>query len=206
MRVKDLMSSPVVCVSPDTPLRQVATILVDRGISALPVVNAEGRLVGIVSEADLVRVATGEGPTHPAHADPLVPVVPTRVGDVMTRDVVTLPEEADAVDAARLMLERRVKRLPVMAGDHVVGVVSRRDLLRTMVRDDADIAAEVESLLGKEAFMVGRFGVEVRRGVVTLSGGGEPSERRLAELIARGVSGVLGVRFDESDAGVGARG
>jgi CBS domain-containing protein len=200
------MTAPVVCVSVETPLKEVASILVERGISAVPVVEADGRLVGIVSEADLVLLATTDEPSgDPLSAEPSARPIPARAGEVMTRNVVTLPGEADATEAARLMLERGVKCLPIVAGEHVVGVLSRRDLLRTMVREDAEIAADMEALLRDEAFMVGRFGVAVPRGVVTLTGAGGPSERRLAELLARSVAGVLGVRF-ESDAEVGARG
>jgi CBS domain-containing protein len=196
MRVRDLMTTPVVCVSVETPLKQVASILVERGISAVPVVEADGRLVGIVSEVDLVLLAATDGPTgDPLSAEPSARRIPARAGDVMTREVITLPGQADVAEAARLMLERGVKCLPIVAGEHVVGILSRRDLLRTMVREDAQIAADLEALLRDEAFMVGRFGVAVRRGVVTLTGAGGPSERRLAELLARSVAGVLGVRF-----------
>jgi CBS domain-containing protein len=206
MRVRDLMSSPVVCVSPDTPLKQVAAILVERGISAVPVVQEDGWMIGIVSEADLVRLETGDDPLrHVRPTAPLPTTVPQRADEVMTRDVIALPAEADAAEAARLMIERHVKRIPIMSGQRVVGILSRRDLLRTMVRDDTEIKADLDALLADQAYMVGRFGVTVSGGVVTLVGEGGPSARRLAELLAQGVPGVLGVRF-ESEAAVGVRG
>jgi CBS domain-containing protein len=205
MRVKDLMSKPVVCVSVETSLKEVASILVEREISAVPVVDEDRHLVGIVSEADLVRLETVDDPRrHILPTDPLAREIPRQVGEVMTREVIALPEDADAAEAARLMIERHVKRIPIVSGPHVIGILSRRDLLRTMVREDAEIKADVDSLLGDESFMVGRFRVSVGGGVVTLAGEGSSSERRLAELLARGVPGVLGVRF-ESEA-VGARG
>lgn len=206
MRVKELMTSPVVCVSPGTPLKQVASILVERGISGVPVVEDDGWLVGIVSEADLVRLETSEDPRRhilPAQEPP--PKVRMRAGEVMTRDVIALPEDADAAEAARLMVERRVKRIPIVSGARVVGILSRRDLLRTMVREDSEIKTDVEALFGDQAFMVGRFDVAVHGGEVVLTGGSGPSERRLAELLARSVPGVLGVRFD-LDAEVASRG
>jgi CBS domain-containing protein len=206
MRVKELMSTPVVCVSPTTPLKQVASILVERGISAVPVVGDDGWLVGIVSEADLVRLEMSEDPRrHLLPTGETPPKVRMQADEVMTRDVIALPEDADAAEAARLMVERRVKRIPIVSGARVVGILSRRDLLRTMVREDSEIKADVDALIGDQAFMVGRFDVIVRGGEVVLDGGGSPSERRLAELLARSVPGVLGVRF-EFGAEVGAKG
>jgi CBS domain-containing protein len=206
MRVKDLMSSPVVCVSPETPLKQVASILVERRISGVPVVDSIEHLVGIVSEGDLVPLQSTPDPL--AHAGPTRPLpvtVPTRADEVMTRTVICLPPDADAAEAARAMIDRRVKSVPIVDRDRVVGIVSRRDLLRTMVRDDSEIKADVEALLLDEAFVVGGFAVSVTGGAVTLSPADSRSERRLAELLVRSVPGVLGVRF-ESVAPVGAKG
>jgi CBS domain-containing protein len=206
MRVKELMSAPVVCVSPDTPLKQVASILVERGISAVPVVEEDGWLVGIVSEADLIRLETSEDPRrHILSRGDAREHVPATAGEVMTRDVIALWEDADAAEAARLMVERRVKRIPIVSGGQVVGILSRRDLLRTMVRSDAEIKADVEALLSDQAFLVGQFEVVVAGGEVVLVGTGSEAERRLTELLARSVRGVLAVRF-ESEAGVAAGG
>jgi len=197
MRVKELMSAPVVCVSATTPVKEVAAILVERRISAVPVVDDDERLVGIVSEADLIALETSDDPRrhilpwHPSEA-----LVARKAEEVMTRDVVTLPEDADAAEAARLMLQRNIKRIPVVAGDRVVGIVSRRDLLRTLARGDGEILAEVEELLEDETFTFGRFVPDVHDGVVTLTGDADRSERRLVELVVRSVPGVLGVRFE----------
>ena len=201
------MSSPVVCVSPETPLKQVASILVERGISGVPVVDSNEHLVGIVSEGDLVPLQATDDPL--AHAGPTRPLpvtVPKRAEEVMTRTVICLsPPDADAAEAARAMIERRVKSIPIVNRDRVVGIVSRRDLLRTMVRDDSEIEADVEALLLDEAFVVGQFAVDVRGGAVTLTPVDGRTERRLAELLVRSVPGVLGVRF-EAVAQVGAKG
>jgi len=206
MRVKELMSAPVVCVAPQTPLKEVAALLVDRRISAVPVVDSSECLVGIVSEADLVSLETGEDPRrHILPPHPSTRPVPQQASEVMTREVVTLPEEADAAEAARLMLDRKVKRIPVVAGDRIVGIISRRDLLRAMARSDPEILAEVEELLQDEILFLGRFSASVQGGGVTLAGEGGRSERRLAELVARSVPGVLGVRF-ETEAPVTAAG
>lgn len=130
MRTRDVMSSPVVTVAPDAHLKDVAATLVEHGINAVPVVEEGDRLVGIVTEADLLTLeaaltpgarpgslAAGKGPPHTA-------------GEVMSRSVYTLTEDTDATEAARLMLRHRLKSVPVVAGDRVVALVARRDLLR----------------------------------------------------------------------------
>ena len=206
MRVKDLMSSPVVCVSPETPLKQVASILVERRISGVPVVDSSEHLVGIVSEGNLVPLQSTDDPL--AHVGPTRPfpvTVPKRAEEVMTRTVICLPPDADAAEAARAMIERRVKSIPIVSRGRVVGIVSRRDLLRTMVREDSEIKDDVEALLRDQAFVVGRFAVDVRGGAVTLTRVDGRSEHRLAELLVRSVPGVLGIQF-EAEAPVTAGG
>jgi len=197
MRIKDVMTAPVVCVFAATPVKEIAGILVDRKISAVPVLDEADRLIGIVSEADLIPLETGDDPRR--HLRPWHPseqFVARRADEVMTRTVVTLPEEADASEAARLMLERHIKRIPIVSGDRVVGIVSRRDLLRTLARSDEEILAEVEEMLEDDTLALGRFDPAVDGGVVTLVGEADRSERRLVELVVRSVPGVLGVRFE----------
>lgn len=196
MRVKDVMTTPVVTLRPETPIKEAAALLVRHGISGAPVVGENEELVGIVSECDLMVLGTSPDPRSR-----ILPHrwrwfrVPRRVEEVMTREVVTLPERADVADAARLMLERRLKRIPVVTEARVVGIVSRRDVLRLLARSDAEIAAEIAELLNDEILMLGRFEADVEDGVVTLSGPDDRRARRLAELLARSVGGVLGVRF-----------
>ena len=150
MRTRDVMSSPVVTVAPDTHLKDVAATLVEHGINAVPVVEDGDRLVGIVTEADLLTLeaaltpgarpgslAAGKGPPHTA-------------GEVMSRSVYTLTEDTDATEAARLMLRHRLKSVPVVAGDRVVGIVARRDLLRLVARGDNDIRADLQHRLQEQ--------------------------------------------------------
>lgn len=198
MRAKDIMTTPVITVTPDTPLKEVAALLVDRDISAVPVVDDAEELVGIVSEADLVPLETTPDPQSR-----IIPRrwrrfrVPQTASEVMSREVAALPEEADVAEVARLMLEKRVKRIPIVSGARVVGIVSRRDVIKVLARTDAEILREVEELLDEEILMLGRFEPEVSGGVVILTGTGprEPARRRLAELLARSVPGVIEVRF-----------
>jgi CBS domain-containing protein len=197
VRVREVMSSPVVTVVPGMPLKEVAKVLVTHGISAVPVVDA-GDLVGILSEADLVPLELAPDPR--AHLAPLPEAsqaAPRVASQAMTREVVALPEEADVADAGRLMLERRIKSIPVVRGRRVVGIVARRDLLEVLARSDEDIARELEALLAAELGAPSPYRVTVRDGVVDLAGPPDPVDRRLATLLARGVPGVLEVRLDE---------
>jgi CBS domain-containing protein len=197
VRVREIMSSPVVTVPPGMPVKEVAKVLVTQGISAVPVVD-DGALVGILSEADLVPLELVPDPR--AHLAPLPEASPTAsriASEAMTRDVIALPEEADVADAGRLMLERRIKSIPVLRGRRVVGVVARRDLLEVLARSDEQIARDVEALLATELGSPCPYRVTVRDGVVDLTGPPDPVDRRLATLLTRGVPGVLQVRLDE---------
>jgi CBS domain-containing protein len=197
MRVRDVMSSPVVTVAPDTHLKEVADLLVRHEVSAVPVVE-DGALVGIVSEADLVPLELAPDPR--AHLAPVrepPPGVPRVVAEVMTREVVALPEGADASEAGRLMLERRIKSIPVVQGRRVVGIVARRDLLKVLARGDEEIAGDLRTLLEEELGPPSPYRVTVRDGVVELTGPPDPTVRRLATLLVRGVPGVVEVRFPQ---------
>jgi CBS domain-containing protein len=197
MRVRDVMSSPVVTVAPDTHLKEVADLLVRHEVSAVPVVE-DGALVGIVSEADLVPLELAPDPrAHLALVREPPPGVPRVVAEVMTREVVALPEGADAAEAGRLMLERRIKSIPVVQGRRVVGIVARRDLLKVLARGDEEIAGDLRTLLEEELGPPSPYRVTVRDGVVELTGPPDPTVRRLATLLVRGVPGVVEVRFPQ---------
>jgi CBS domain-containing protein len=195
MRVKQVMSSPVVTVRPGTPVKEVAAVLVGCGISAVPVVGEDGRLLGIVSEGDLVPLqALPEPGRYPGRAE-LAGFLPRTAADAMTTRVVTVGEDADAAQAARLMLERSVRSLPVLRGGRLTGIVSRRDLLRALARRDAELRAEVEELLADPNLLLGAVGVAVDGGVVRLTGARDRATRRLAGVLARSVPGVVAVSF-----------
>ena len=198
--LRDVMSSPVVTVAPDAHLKDVAATLVERGINAVPVVEEGDRLVGIVTEADLLTLeaaltpgarpgslAAGKGPPHTA-------------GEVMSRSVYTLTEDTDATDAARLMLRHRLKSVPVVAGDRVVGIVARRDLLRLVARGDNDIRADLQHRLQEQVHALQRLDLHVEDGVVTIDGPVGPLARQLVDALARTVPGVLEVRSTTSSA------
>jgi CBS domain-containing protein len=201
MRAKDVMTSPVVTVTADTSIKDGAAILVQKKISALPVVSFSNELIGIVSEADLVRLEMEPDPRRHVipqrqHTKP----TPRVVGEVMTKDVIAVPEDADVALVARLMLERHLKSIPVVIGTDLVGIVARRDVLKVLARSDLEIHVELEDLLDEEIQMMGRYRARVADGIVTLIGPTDRASRRLAELLARSVPGVIEVRFERGEA------
>jgi CBS domain-containing protein len=140
VKVTEIMSRPVITVSPETQVKEAARLLVERGISALPVLDVRGALVGIVSEADLMSMQ--ERPDPRGQATPLPPSAgssPASVAEVMTRHVLTLQVGSEVSQAVRAMLEAGVKRMPVMRGKQLVGIVSRRDLMRVIARPDESL-------------------------------------------------------------------
>src|ERR1700736_1172953 len=186
MRASQVMTSPAVTVQPDTSIKEAARLLTERHISALPVVDEKG-LVGIVSEADLLNLETNPDPR--AQMTPMPPrtrPLPSRVEEVMSRNVLTVTEETDVGIAAQRMLEAGVKRLPVLRGEQVVGIVSRHDLLRVMAMDDGDIEEGVRR--------IGELNVTVKDGLVEISGTTDTRLLRLADVLVRSVPGVLDVR------------
>ncbi|HSH99602.1 MAG TPA: CBS domain-containing protein [Reyranella sp.] len=131
MRAKDVMSGSVMSVPADTTVLEAAKFLVNRQISAVPVVDAAGVMVGIVSEADLIGNADDFRASHASRA--------RKVTDVMTRDVIAASEDAPLSEIVRLMTGHGVKRIPILRDGAIVGIVSRIDILRGMIslgRDD----------------------------------------------------------------------
>lgn len=185
------MTTDVVTTTPRESVKAVTQRLLERRVSALPVVDDEGRLVGIVSELDMLRLRVPADPRahlFPQH-QPDAPA-PRTVEDVMTREVYALPQSADAAAFASLMLESGVKSVPVVQGELLVGIVGRRDLLRLLARDDAVIRADIDELLASDDALAGwRADVEV--GEVTLTGGGTPAQADAAQRLVRSVPGVV---------------
>ena len=129
MRAKDVMSNGVMSLAADATVLEAARLLVNCHVSAMPVVDEAGRMVGIVSEADLLGcMADGDEPTNEA-----VDIRSRKVDEVMTRDVVTADEDMPVAALAKLMTDRWVKRLPILRDGAVVGIVSRIDLLRALI-------------------------------------------------------------------------
>jgi CBS domain-containing protein len=185
------MTTDVVTTTPQESVKAVTQRLLERRVAALPVVDDEGRLVGIVSELDMLRLRVPPDPR--AHlfpqSQPDAPA-PRTVDEVMTRDVYALPHSADAAAFASLMLESGVKSVPVVRGELLVGIVGRRDLLRLLARDDEAIRGEIEELLASDGVLSG-WRAEVDDGEVTLTGSGAPDSSDAAQRLVRAVPGVV---------------
>ena len=195
MRAKDLMTTPVVTVRPDTPAKEAARLLASRGFTALPVVDAD-TLLGVVTEADLIDGRILPDPRSLIGDDPPPPSEPRAhlVADAMTSDPVVVASTTDAVEVARVMLDRHLRTLPVVDDGRLVGIVTRRDLLRTIARHDRDIAQDVRHRLAIACR--GSWNVDVTDGVVTLSTDrADASERHVAQVVAAALPGVLGVHL-----------
>ncbi|MBL1109010.1 CBS domain-containing protein [Streptomyces sp. 5-8] len=200
--VNDVMTQRVVALRTGAVFKDIVKVMREWRVSALPVLDDAGRVVGVVSESDLLlkeeyRDGDTGGHAQDRHSAEARKANAVTAAELMTAPAVTVAADATLAQAARLMARHRVKRLPVVDREGLPqGIVSRSDLLRVFLRDDADIAEEVRRdvvrLLGARATTVR---VEVRDGVVTLAGGvRETALIPLAARLARSVPGVVDVR------------
>ncbi|MGO4257406.1 CBS domain-containing protein [Marmoricola sp. RAF53] len=199
MLVREVMTSSVVSVSPGTTLKQVLALLAEHRVTALPVLDDTGRLVGVVSEADVL--AETVVPDQRAHERPVEPGPgpgSTRVEQVMSRHLLTVPPAAEVAEAAALMIGSTVKSLPVIERGRLVGMISRRDLVAVLARGDAAIEAEVDELVRASGY---DWTAEVDDGVVLLDGPSRADERAIAKVLVGSVPGVLGLRFPDQRRG-----
>jgi len=199
--VKDVMTAEVVAVRRDTTFKELAAVLRRYRVSALPVVDDAGRVIGVVSEADLLAKEALADPGVMAevlHRKDVRKAEGLTAGDLMTSPPVTAAPEDPIGQAARMMHFMRVKRLPVVnSGGQLVGIVSRSDVLAVFDRPDEDIRTEiVDSMLLHEFLIDPRlFKVTVESGVVTMEG--TPETAALGHALvrkARHVPGVVAVR------------
>lgn len=146
MIARDVMTRDVVSVTPDTPVRKIASLLVKRGIGAVPVIDSSGAPIGIVSEADLIRPdrAAREARRQSwleilAEGEPLAPELLAWLGSqnhsasaVMSAPVITVSEETNLREIAEILTTRRIKRVPVVTDGRIVGIISCADLVRAL--------------------------------------------------------------------------
>jgi CBS domain-containing protein len=193
MRAREIMTSPAVTVRADTHVKDAAALLASRGFSALPVVDDGEQLIGIVSEADLVRDRIPRDPRHRVHEarPPQRLVARPTVGEVMSATVTTMGPGADVAELAAALLSSGHRCMPIVEGSRVVGVVSRRDLVRVVGREDGAIAKDVLHKL--EIYGgPGRWQVEVHDGVATIGDTfDDQTDRHVARVIAEAVPGVV---------------
>jgi CBS domain-containing protein len=215
MKASDVMTREVVTTSPEASVKDVAVLMINHRVSGVPVLDQEGRLVGIVTEGDLLRRAESGSVRRPSGwrdwfsansglAAEYAKSHGRRVSDVMTHEVVTLPESAGMVEIADLMETKRIKRIPVVEDDRLVGIVSRANLLQVLASGGVTTADEerdrtIRTLLITELrkHKWGRpaeDGVVVTDGVVHFWGVvGSEAERNALRVAAENIPNVRGV-------------
>jgi CBS domain-containing protein len=213
MKVSDIMTRRVIPVAPDATIREAVDVMLKHHISGLPVVDAHGALVGIVTEGDFLRrpetgterrrarwldavFGPAEGAKRYVHSHG------TRVGEVMTRKVITVDEHESLEQVVHLMETRRVKRLPVLRGGKVVGIVSRANLMRALASvhrassagtpDDAAVRARILEEIERQSWSAGaQVDVVVRDGLADIWGTiADPEQRAALEVLVANVPGV----------------
>jgi CBS domain-containing protein len=204
--VKDVMTSHVVSVTRGASFRTMAAALREHRISAFPVVDDDGKVIGVVSEADMLakEALDSEPRAMPGMITGLLrrreheKARGTTAGDLMTSPAVTVTPDDTLERAARLMYTHRVKRLPVIdANGHLVGIIGRADLLASFDRSDTDIRREILDQVIRNDLRTDPavFTVEVKDGIVTLEGVAETKEfgHEIVQRV-RHVQGVVAVR------------
>ncbi len=201
--VSDVMTRRVVTASPETTFKDAVGLLQHNRVSGLPVVDRTGKLVGIVSEADLLNKAEKREPDayvleSRRHRLDRSRAAALDVASAMSRDVTTVRADAPIALAAREMHSRGFKRLPVVDPDgRVVGIVSRSDLLKVFLRSDQELRAEIGRVLdhAQRNWGASALDAEVTAGVVDLAGSFRSKNQLEATLRAvAGVDGVIGIR------------
>jgi len=201
--VRDVMSTHVIAVRQSAPYKEMAAILHEQRVSAFPVIDDDNKVIGVVSEADLLTKEALEG-TVPGVSQSMMSqreharASAVTAAELMTTPPVTIGPDEPVTQAARLMYSRRVKRLPVTSDDGtLIGIVSRADVLSVYSRPDADIQREIIQDLIQGMFLCdpARFAVSVTDGIVTIEGTAESTVvgRDIIEA-ARHVEGVVSVR------------
>ena len=215
MRAHQIMTRQVLSVGPDTPVLEAANVMLQQHISGLPVIDKSGKLVGVVSEGDFIRraeIGTGRkrgrwlqfliGPGKSAME--FVREQGRRVSEVMTPEPYTITEDTQLEDIVQLMEKRNIKRLPVLRGDAVVGIVTRSNLLQAVANlardvpdptaDDDHIRTRVIAAIEKNDWHPYGLSVVVRDGIVHLNGVITDERSREASIVAaENVSGVTTV-------------
>ena len=215
MRAKDVMIRAVVTASPDTTVEGLARLIINLRISGVPVLDTDGRLVGIVTEGDLLRrVETGTERHLPRWSEPFssnsrlaadyIKSHAKRVADIMTREVFSVEEMATLGEVADLLETKHIKRVPVVHDGKIVGIVSRADLLKVLASGGAETAdAEQDRAIRRQLLTelreqkwadAGEGRVVVSDGIVHLWGiVGSEDERRALRIAAENTLGVRGI-------------
>jgi CBS domain-containing protein len=202
MKVKDLMTTDVLTVRPSTQLKEAAALLAEHRISGLPVVDDQGRVLGVLSEGDILYKETG-AKDKPGLIDRLLSVPPIgldlklaakTVGEAMSAPALTIGPRRPVTEAASVMIDEGVNRLPVIDDEErLIGIITRADLVRAFVRSDPEIEEEIRDDVFRRTLWLepDTLQIEVKGGEVRLAG--EVETRTDAELIPTFVQRVPGV-------------
>jgi CBS domain-containing protein len=203
VKVGDVMSQEIVTITEDAVLKEAATVMVKSGVSGLPVVSDDRKVIGIITEADFVSAEASRawgrqrrrllanflGDAKPPNAK--------TVGDVMTSDPHTIDSGSTVTEAARMMTDLRVKRLPVVLPDNtLVGIISRADVMGVFARPDEELSDVIANdvAVGVLGLSPGEVSVAVEDGVASMSGHVPyRSDARILEELATRVEGVVAV-------------
>lgn len=226
MRAVDVMTPNVITVTLDTEVREIAGLLLEHNISALPVVDASGNVLGIVSEGDLMRrVENGTGRrkswwlrsifTGANDASEYIKRHARKAGEIMTPNPVTITEDEPLHRVARMLEKQHIKRVPVVRDGKLVGIVSRANLLQGLaagsavesetVADDRAIRdAIIKEIRNNTGVWVERINVIVSQGVVQLWGLVDSQQQKIAAQVA--AENTPGVKSVENNLGMMPRG
>lgn len=209
MKVEEIMTRDVLTIGPEAPLKDVARILVEHRVSGIPVCDIERHVLGVVSEGDILYKAQAReergGPLawllDTGSAAATAKAAARTVSEAMTAPALTISPFRPVDEAARVMTEHGVNRLPVVADGKLVGIVTRADVVRAFARDDATIRREIVEELLERTFWLepGTVQVDVDAGHVRLSG--RLQTRSDADMLERLVARVAGVVAVESELG-----
>ena len=211
MRVEDVMTADVITVGPEVSVHKAARLMSDHGVSGLPVVDADGRVIGIVTEGDLILRQAAPRARHWWHrffADPdglardYQKAAGTTVGEVMTRVVVSVSPSLEIDSAARILHDRGLRRAPVVRNERLVGILARGDLVKALAAapvfkvwaPDDELVRAMRARIKAEPWTSPGIVVEASDGVVTLWGTVvSEAERSALETMARALPGCRGV-------------
>ncbi len=205
MKIRDVMTRDVMTVRPETPLKEAAAILAEKGISGLAVVDEDGAVVGVLSEADILFKEGGERSTHTGLLGWLFEtggsalehkLAARTAGEAMTSPALTIGPERPLHEAAARMIEDGINRLPVIDHGRLVGIVSRADLVRAFTRTDGEIADEIRNEIVKRTLWMAPDAIEitVESGDVMLAGEVETAtDAELLPVFVQRVPGVVSV-------------
>jgi CBS-domain-containing membrane protein len=210
---REIMSSPVVSVGPDTAVRALVELMLRSRISGLPVVDADQRVLGIVTESDLLEKEDRPSPEPPLiawHGRSLRlermlgryrKAAGTTARDIMTENIVTAGEETEAHELAHLMLRHNINRILILRDGRLTGIVTRADVLKVFLRSDESILQTIRQTLARELFIdPAPLDLTCTGGVVTVAGTVDRhSDKTLVAKWIRSVDGVVAAQTDNLD-------